>query len=505
MPPRVRDLLALAELGLRLRAGSGGLDRPVRWVATSELEDPGAYLEGGELLLSTGMRLEPQNPHAVQAYVQRLVTADVAALGFGVGPVHSETPPALVAATEDAGLPLLEVPLPVPFIAVSKAVSRLLAAEEYEHAARGFAAQRDLIRAAVGSDDAPAALLPRLARHLGGFALLLDPHGTVLFAQPATAAVRAGELQEEVARLRPRGLLASAVVATSSDYVVLHPLGVHGRTRGFLVAGSAGPLLAGEQAVVNLAVSLLSLWLARDPGGADRSVRRAALALLLEGWAHRLPLAELGWWALDGPVQAVLVRVTPGAGDAAERVREVLPGAAVSDGVVPDPDLVVAVVAARTDLAELRTLVAADEALVGAGVGDVAALEDRESLARSLAQARRAATRAVRTVRSYDELGSGLDGLLEAGAADAWAAALLAALDAPTERADLAGTLRAWLARHGQVDAAAGDLGVHRHTVRHRLRRAEALLGRSLDDPGVRAELYLALSRRPTGITGSEP
>ena len=38
---------------------------------------------------------------------------------------------------------------------------------------------------------------------------------------------------------------------------------------------------------------------------------------------------------------------------------------------------------------------------------------------------------------------------------------------------------------------------VHRHTVRHRLRRAEALLGRSLDDPGVRAELWLALTRTP--------
>ena len=66
-----------------------------------------------------------------------------------------------------------------------------------------------------------------------------------------------------------------------------------------------------------------------------------------------------------------------------------------------------------------------------------------------------------------------------------------------SERADLAATLLAWLSRHGQVDAAAADLGVHRHTVRHRLRRAEGLLGRSLDDAGVRAELDLALTRQP--------
>jgi purine catabolism regulator len=34
---------------------------------------------------------------------------------------------------------------------------------------------------------------------------------------------------------------------------------------------------------------------------------------------------------------------------------------------------------------------------------------------------------------------------------------------------------------------------VHRHTLRKRIRRVEELLGRDLDSPGVRAELWLAL------------
>jgi purine catabolism regulator len=34
---------------------------------------------------------------------------------------------------------------------------------------------------------------------------------------------------------------------------------------------------------------------------------------------------------------------------------------------------------------------------------------------------------------------------------------------------------------------------VHRHTLRKRVRRAEALLGRDLDEPGTRAELWVAL------------
>lgn len=54
-------------------------------------------------------------------------------------------------------------------------------------------------------------------------------------------------------------------------------------------------------------------------------------------------------------------------------------------------------------------------------------------------------------------------------------------------------SLREWLAQHGQWAPAAGRLGVHRHTLRNRMRKVEDLLGRSLDQPGVRAELWLAL------------
>jgi purine catabolism regulator len=58
---------------------------------------------------------------------------------------------------------------------------------------------------------------------------------------------------------------------------------------------------------------------------------------------------------------------------------------------------------------------------------------------------------------------------------------------------DLVGSLRAWLAHHGQWEPAAAALGVHRHTLRKRMRRAGDLLGRDLDEPGTRAELWLAL------------
>ncbi|MFN8169427.1 MAG: PucR family transcriptional regulator [Candidatus Nanopelagicales bacterium] len=504
MPPRLRDVVALPELGLVVHAAAAGLDRPVRWVAVSELEDPGPFLEGGELLLTTGMRL-PQRAAACTAYVGRLVAADVAGVGLGLGSglSHDRVPAALATAAEKAGLPLLEVPERTPFIAVSKAVSRLLAAEEYDEAARGFAAQRDLIRAALTSDDGgAAAVVARLAKHVGGSALVLDPSGAVVHAAPAAAARRAAELAPEVARLRPQGLLASAVLSGVDDYMVIQPLGVRGRARGFLAVGARHALRANDQAVVNLAVSLLSLALSRAEGrtAAERGVRAAALRLLLDGSGAALPLPQLGWDALRrGPVRLVVLRAAGEDAAAAEdRAVEALPGAAVGADVLPDdPGLVVALVPVDADLDALEALAADPDVVAGAGAGDGADLDDPASLHRSLARARRALAVGGPGLRRYADLGGGLEALLDPAAADAWAAALVAPLDQPGERADLAATLLAWLRRHGQVDAAAADLGVHRHTVRHRLRRAEALLGRSLDDAGVRSELYLALTRLP--------
>jgi purine catabolism regulator len=97
-----------------------------------------------------------------------------------------------------------------------------------------------------------------------------------------------------------------------------------------------------------------------------------------------------------------------------------------------------------------------------------------------------------------DEPARGLASLLDAATTSAWAAGYLGDLLTTPEGPELMDTLRAWLDQHGQVDAAAQQLGIHRHTVRHRLRRAESALGRALDDPGVRADLWFALaSARP--------
>ncbi|WP_190864132.1 helix-turn-helix domain-containing protein, partial [Actinomadura sp. RB99] len=113
--------------------------------------------------------------------------------------------------------------------------------------------------------------------------------------------------------------------------------------------------------------------------------------------------------------------------------------------------------------------------------------------------------------RGYDEdqvrgFLHGVLGLLEPAAARAFAAALLA----PLQAEDLIGTVRAYVAANGQGEAAARALGVHRHTLRSRMRKAAELLGRDPDDPAARAELWIALAVTdndggPIGRPGDSP
>ncbi|MCU0265737.1 MAG: PucR family transcriptional regulator [Actinomycetia bacterium] len=497
MPPSLRTVTDLPGLGLRRLAGPDGRDREVRWVAVSELEDPGPFLEGGELLLTTGLRLPDDDAAVLDGYVTRLVDAGVTALGLGVGLSHADVPAPLVAAAEQRGLPLLEVPARTPFIAVSKAVSALLAAEEYEGMTRAFEAQLDLTRAALAG---PAAVVSRLARAVDGWAVQLGPDGGVQHAAPADAAERLEDLGAEVARVRRQGLLSAAAVAGDHGHVALRPLGARGQVRGVLVVGAARAPDRTGHSVVSVAVSLLSLALERDdPTDAARAaLRRATLDLLLAGAAaEALPLADLGWaWLADAPLRWVAVVGPPPERAAAVGALAAGPGGA--DRAVVERDDEVAVL-----VRDEPGPVAATGGCLGAVRAGGSAPCRLDTLGAARAQARQAAGgRRAPGVRWFDQLPvEGLLAALDPDAAGGFAAALLGPLEG--RRGDLLVSLAAWLRHHGAWDAAATELGVHRHTLRYRMRRVEEALGRSLDDADLRAELWVAL--RVRGLAGPSP
>jgi PucR family transcriptional regulator, purine catabolism regulatory protein len=499
----VATLLGTASLDLTLHTRSAPVDRPVSWVHVSELADPTPFLEGGELLLTTGLALLQDGRH-VEDYVRRLADTGVVGLGLGTGLSHPEVPADLVAAAEEHGLAVVEVPRQTPFIALSRAVSAALAAEEYAAVSRASAVQQELTRAAV-APGAPATVVEKLARHLDGWALLVDAAGTPLEASPQSATSRAGELIGAVDRLRGARPPAGAALTRPGETVLLQSLGTGSRTRGFLAVGRPGPFPPADRHVVNAAALLLTLRLeqsrALDTAGA--ALRAALLRLLLAGQVSEVApvLAALGEHLPGGTVRALVVLGSPEqraaavdvAADAAAHAREPLFSAEL-DGAL------VALVPDGGSLAE--RLVGLPKRVSGAVLGTGSPVPWTR-LAEGVRQARQAAEHGRaggHPVTSFTDLaGRGIGGLLDPTATAAFAEAVLAPL-AAADRAgpgDLVESLRVWLAAHGQWEPAAARLGVHRHTLRKRIRRVEELLGRDLDSPGVRAELWLALHPPP--------
>jgi purine catabolism regulator len=131
MLPTLADVLALPALRRgepRVLAADGGLQRPVRWVHVAEVTDIAHLLEGGELILTTGIAL-PDTSAALGRYVRDLEAIGVAALVVELGRRYRDTlPDGLVRAAERVGLPLVELRRETPFVAVTQAVHTLILA-----------------------------------------------------------------------------------------------------------------------------------------------------------------------------------------------------------------------------------------------------------------------------------------------------------------------------------------------------------------------------------------
>ncbi|MGW7351202.1 PucR family transcriptional regulator [Streptomyces sp. NPDC054784] len=591
MPPTLASLVQHSSLRLSVLAGQERLDTPVHWAHASELADPTPYLDGGELIMITALKMDTDDHEAMHDYVRLLADRGVVGLAFAAGVHHEHVPEALVKAAREVGLPLLEVPRRTPFIAISKVVSAAIAAEQYQAVTAGFDAQRDMTTAAL-SQEGPAALLARLSGHVKGWAALYDASGAVVATAPAWAARRAARFTDEAERLRDRPAPASAVVSESQagdDRVELQSVGTGRRAKAVLAVGTAARLGTAERYAVHSAVALLTLTMERSRAlqEAEQRLGAAVLRMLLSGEVNhaRAVAGRLYGGLLDAPMRVVVAEPAAGAaarhramasggGTYADAVAGTGPGAGPGPGagatitpsgvpvegpgpsfapgsphvapvavdarppaagqlddladavetaaarngeavlVVPDGERLVVLAtdggAAVAACARFAADVTVDEGEPGArtdpgarhgdgpviGVSAPAGLPATAVAFKQASQALSVARRRGVVLVEHEDVAAGsVLPLLADDAVRAFADGLLRKLHEHDAhgRGDLVASLRAWLSRHGQWDAAAADLGVHRHTLRYRMRRVEEILGRSLDDPDVRMELWLAL------------
>lgn len=236
----VRELLRLPHLRMTLTAGEGGLDREISWVHTSDLPDPWEWLGSGELLLTNGTGLSPDESAQV-AFVERLAQTGASGLGIGLGMSGPPLASKVSRRADELALPLVAVPYSMPFTAVVRAVADANDREESRQLGR-VARLYELLRTSMLAGRPGPEMFRKLGQELDVRLYLVDPETgqsvfgdgeRTSFAAALTASYAAhgntipGVLRLSQAGAAPgdAGAVAVAVPADQPTVLVAEPVG----------------------------------------------------------------------------------------------------------------------------------------------------------------------------------------------------------------------------------------------------------------------------------------
>ena len=519
----VSDLMDRADLGVQavlLPAPRAALT----WVVATELLQPASYLEGGELVLTTGLVMADAEAGTWREYVASLVEAGVAALGLGTGIAFDTVPEDLREACRIGRLNLLEVPLEVSFASISREVGAMLQTAEPEIGAEGAGDEETLVlqqltRAAA--KDNQSAIMRALASILRGEVSLRDAAGrTVVGPFGPVATGIDDEVAECIDRIRPGGMRGAGAVGLGDDMrLVVRPVGITGEPESYLVTVQRETLTRAQTLGVDLAWSFLNLiaesskaftgWLLRLVGAAAEHLLAGEVAQGLaladqvqELVLTRLPSPERRSVSAAGGGHQWRVICLEGGSAAVAGLSTVLArllverrGAAVGERLLW-----------RTDRGGDRLTILGEAERVPALLEDgrVAPWTRRMRIGVSgptgITDLQRGAQQALSVCTGARQLGqavrweaSGLPSvtdLLDEERARAFARARLGGVVDQPEMLEL---LEIYLSEAGAVQRIAERLGVHRNSVPARLVRLRRALGVDIEDAEQRANLWFAL------------
>jgi purine catabolism regulator len=193
MPPPglgipLRDVLGL-EVFKRTRAevvyGEDQLDRPVRWVHTSELAEVAPLLKGGELLLTTGLGLANGGPAAQTTYIDELADHGLTALALELGWTFKTLPEALFLAAKRRDLPLIALHEIVPFVEITEEVQMRLVHRQIDQLRVDLDLQR-LLHEVLLRQEGLSGIVLSLSQLLGCPAILETAAGQTVAAAGVT-------------------------------------------------------------------------------------------------------------------------------------------------------------------------------------------------------------------------------------------------------------------------------------------------------------------------------
>ncbi|TWF81122.1 DNA-binding PucR family transcriptional regulator [Pseudonocardia hierapolitana] len=513
---QLRDLLAHPALGLRLlHAGSApdALDRPVRWVYTTDLINPARYLSGGELVIS-GL-VWRGGPADSERFVAAVAGAGAVALAAGEAVFHG-IPDDLVEACRRHGLPLIAVPEEVSFAAVTELVVGALTAARGDRLALTLGRQRRLLSAVAGGLGLDE-LAAEVSASTGVAIRVLSATGRAVVAGPAP--LTGDDLDAAVTAFLTADRLPAVVPGTvpgpGRSVFPVGPASEERITSWFVAAdGDCTGWEAEVGDIVGELVAITALDRARRGEGLRlaREIAEDAIGLIAAGSAHRPEAAvRLRQAGLDPDAPLVVAVAGFGTPDRVQTARSVLVDAATHVGapaVGVHDEMAVALLPAGPPDAPTDAVLGTALRRLAPGLGS-----DRLTVGVSRPAPIEALSGALQEARHARELAARRPGPVHVvtGSEVTSHVALLAAVPDELRRAfavrvlepvldydarngaGLRETLEAFLECSGSWSRAAQRLHLHVNTVRYRIGRVEELTGRNLAELPDRVDVYLAL------------
>lgn len=505
---RLRDLTQADELALKVLTGHDLLDRRVRGVATTDLIDPGRFVKPGELVLTeltwhTGA-------DSSRDFVKNL--GKVAALVAGTA---LKVPPAdLLDACAEAGLPLLTLPVDVPFSRLTEHVLRGLIAELDSPPRSHYGSRRRLASTLVDGGSLTK-LVMAVAGELDVGCWVMSATGRVIVGSQPMGRGAGRQLAHTFLTAR---FLPGKVTLDNDNTLSVFPVskGAPHRIANWFLAYE-GERMQGEHEdlIVELA-ALVALERSRLEA-AHRIERRVLdqLLRLLESGDASLPGVVSRLHTLNVETEHGLLAVALSAGAAEvsvavldELLRPHAPGVVTAG----EHEAVALVPLAGNKPEDLVAHMTRGAQTLEAGLGDgritlgvssvttgpaaLSSLIEEARHARTLAElgSERVSVITGDDVSSHRSLLAAIPGELRRS----FRARLLGRLESydAANQTDLLETLETFLEESGNWSATAERLHVHVNTLRYRLKRIEELTGRSLNSWDERVDFLLALRMR---------
>ncbi|MFI6596882.1 PucR family transcriptional regulator [Nonomuraea sp. NPDC050536] len=496
---RLNALLEMPELGLSTIVGQDELDRPLRWVVTTDLLDPGRYLTGGELVL-TGL-IWRRTPDDSETFVAALAAAGVSGLG-ACEARSGDLPQDLIEACLRHRVPLFHVPQALGFAEVTEHIVRRLSGARASDVKAVLDRHRQLV-AGAGLDP----VLAMIGRDLGMRCWVLTPSGRLVSGSHA--------LPEQAARDLAKAFLTAKRLPCVRGGYTIFPVDEQttSRVADWFVAfeGSFDDWTEERRAMAGELAAVAALERVRqdDRHSPEGRIAQELVRLVMTDGRPSDILPRLQVTGLSGADGYVAVAATADGGlrpgELRAVVKEILYGSPAAVIGIVEGEAIALVPASEHDAtARIRAAVhALAPGLVGChltvGVSGTAQVTGLRGAVEEARYARRMAEGRAEpdAVVGHDELATHV--LLLASVPDdvrhMFRVRLLDPLRSydQVHRADLVRTLEAFLQCSGSWTKCAELLHVHVNTLRYRIQRIQDLTGRDLSRLEDRVDFFLAL------------